>query len=74
MYPLVPIANDPSRSSGLNWIEATNTQGFGGYTAADLQLRGSANVQTTMIYTRVARKNKTSVISPMKKMSRGSGS
>ena len=34
------------------------------------ELLGHSNVQTTMIYTHVARKNKTGVISPLEKLNR----
>jgi integrase len=34
------------------------------------ELLGHANVQTTMIYTHIAKKNKTGVISPLEKLSR----
>jgi integron integrase len=38
------------------------------------ELLGHANVQTTMIYTHVARRNKTGVISPLEKLAQQSGS
>ncbi len=51
-------------SSATNLIEA-------GYDIRTVQkLLGHSNLQTTTIYTHVARKNKTGAISPLEKLSR----